>query len=286
MHYYSLSSFAKWLSSSFPAIAKVLDSSPAQWIVFTVLWAWFWHHIIRLTVKWLKSGPSGWDNAAPIMLQALGSVVGSKSARFLKALEEELKSQTHDASRVFETISQPEKQISELMLNLYLVFESLLKYEGQPRAQLKVNLAVIKDNKVVSIKYHYPHDHPVRSTIDSLNNPRSGIQTAIREKNLVVIESIRDEGEKHDGEFFITDNSRQEEDGSLLCYPVDLRPLAEVVFVMSVCYHERASFKKRFKQSYKEILDPFALRLRLEYSLLGLKELIKNDDIGKTAGTS
>jgi hypothetical protein len=275
MHYYSLTPFAKWLSASFPGIAKILDSSPAQWIVFTVVWAWFWHHLIRWSVKWFQKGPSGWDNAAPIMLLGIGSVVGSKSARFLKALEEELKSPTHDASRVFETISQPERQISELMQNLYLVFESLLKQEGQPRAQLKVNLAVIKDSQVVSIRYHYPYDHPVRSTIENLNNPRSGIQTAIRDKNLVIIESIRDDGEKDDGEFFITDISRQEEDGSLLCYPVDLRPLAEVAFVISVCYYERASFKKRFRQSYKEILDPFALRLRLEYSLLGLKEIIK-----------
>jgi hypothetical protein len=274
MHYYAISPFAQELALSFPAASKVLDSSPVQWIVLAVVWAWAWHHIIRWVVSWLKDGPSGWENAAPIMLHSLGSVVGSKSTRFLEALKQELQNPVHDASLVFETISQPEQQMRELMLNLYLVFESLLKQDGQPRAQLKVNLAVIQDNKIVDIKYHYPYDHPVRSTIDSLNNPRSAIQTAIREKRLVVIESIRDAGEKHDGNFFVTDKSRQEEDGSLLCYPVDLRPLADVAFVVSVCYHQRASFRKRFTQSYKEILEPFALRLKLEYSLLGLKELI------------
>lgn len=89
MHFYSVSSFAKELTRVFP-IAKILESSPVQWIVFAVIWAWVWHHIIRLVVSWLKDGPSGWENAAPIMLQSLGSVVGRKSTRFLEALSREL----------------------------------------------------------------------------------------------------------------------------------------------------------------------------------------------------
>lgn len=102
----------------------------------------------------------------------------------------------------------------------------------------------------------------------------------------MVIDSTLDESEKLNGRFCVTDESRRGEDGALLCYPVDLKPLADVAFVISVCYSVRGAFKKRYSDSYKKILEPFALRLRLEYSLLGLKELIDNDDPAKTAGAT
>lgn len=73
----------------------------------------------------------------------------------------------------------------ELMLNLHLVFGSLLRQNGNGQAptQLRVNLAVINQGKVVSIPFHYPNDCRVRSSLEALNHSRSTIQAAIREKS-------------------------------------------------------------------------------------------------------
>jgi len=92
-----------------------------------------------------------------------------------------------------------------------------------------------------------------------------------------MIGSILDEAEKPKGCFAVTDDARRNEDGSLMCYPVWFSPLNSVAFVISVCYSKRGVFHKRFANSYSEVLEPFALRLRLVYSLLGLKALIRND---------
>lgn len=283
MHYYSISQVHDQIKQLTPAVAGILDSSPIQWVLFAVIWSWFWHEIIKAIATWLKAQPTGWENAATFLLRGLSSVVGSKNERFRTALRNATQSEKRDPWTVFDSITQPEQQFSELMLNLYLVFQSLLREEGRPPAKLRVNLAVINDNRVVAIQYHYPRDLPVRSSMESLNNSRSAIQNAIRTRKIVVIESIKDEAEKADGKFAVTDEAHRGEDGSLLCYPIHFPPLADVAFVVSVCYDERASFKKRFTQSYKEILEPFALRLRLEYSLLGLKEIVRDDLEAKAA---
>lgn len=280
MHYYSISQVHDQIEKLAPGIAKIMDSSPIQWVLFAVIWSWFWHEIIKAIAGWLKAQPNGWENAATFLLQGLSSVVGSKNERFRSVLAQ---TEKRDPWTVFDSITQPEQQFRELMLNLYLVFQSLLREEGRPPAKLRVNLAVINNNRVVAIQYHYPRDLPVRSSMESLNSPRSAIQNAIRTRKIVVIESIKDEAEKADGKFAVTDEAHRGEDGSLLCYPVHFPPLADVAFVVSVCYDERASFKKRFTQSYKEILEPFALRLRLEFSLLGLKEIVRDDLEAKAA---
>lgn len=286
MHYYSISQIHDQIKQVIPPVAQALDSSPVQWVLFVAIWSWGWHQIIKAVAGWLKAQPTGWENAATLLLQGLGNVVGSKYERFQSALKKATQTDDHDSWSIFDTITQPEQQFSELMLNLHLVFQSLLREEGRPLAKLRVNLAVIKNKQIVAIQYHYPRDLGVRSSIESLNNPRSAIQNAIRTRKIVVIESIKDEAEKPDGKFALTDDAHSGEDGSLLCYPVHFPPLADVAFVISVCYDERATFKKRFTQSYKEILEPFALRLRLEYSLLGLKEIVRHDDEPKAAAAT
>lgn len=285
MNYYDKSKLAEQIGKTYPWVAQQLDGNPALWLLSVPIWAWICRRVVTWCSAHFREEPSGWDNPATILLQAIGNAVGDKRERFHKALVEATKQPTIDAANVFNKITQPEQQIRELMNALYTAFFLLLQQSGEKYPQLKVNLAVIKDGEVVDIKYHFPRDRPVRSTIGDLNNPRSTIREAVKRKGLVIVESTRDEGEKAKGHFAVTDESRKDEDGSLLCYPVTFAPITDVAFVLSVCHDQRASFRKRFRATYEKIFEQFASRLHLEYSLLGLKELIRNDDHAETSAT-
>ena len=139
---------------------------------------------------------------------------------------------------------------------------------------LKVNLALLKDGEIIAIMYHYPNDHPVRSKLEVLNSRPSAISGVYTNRKIFVIDSILDESEKPKPGFLVTDPSRSKEDGSLICYPVGMA-VDGMFMVISIFHSRRSIFNQRFRNSYNEALKPFALRLKLEYSLLTPKELTK-----------
>lgn len=281
VNYFSLDSVSASIKEGWPVVASILDADPLMWLVLAALWAWACDRLKRFVSSRLNNAPSGWENAAPVLLRLLGSVVGSKEQRFQKALIDAGDGGFADSGAVFSAITLPELQMREIMQNVYLAFDALVRQPAHPHTKLKVNLAVInKAGEVLKIMYHYPNDCPVRSPMSELNKPKSAIKTAVRTKRIQIVESMRDAAENPNGNFIVTDQARDDEDGSLICYPVQFKPISDVAFVISVCYLERGIFKNRFANSYTEVLEPFALRLRLEYSLLGLKEMITNDRIG------
>jgi len=281
VNYFSLDAVSASIKENWPVVAAILDADPIKWLLLAVLWAWVCNRLRRFLSSKLNNAPSGWENAAPVLLRLLGSVVGGKEQRFQKALISAGNTGFADPSAVFSEITQPELQMREIMQNVYLAFDALVRQPGHPHTKLKVNLAVInKDGQVLKIMYHYPNDCPVRSPMSELNKPQSAIKTAVRTKRIQIVESMLDAAENPNGNFIVTDQAREDEDGSLICYPVPFKPISDVAFVISVCYLERGTFKNRFANSYTEILEPFALRLRLEYSLLGLKEMMRNDRTG------
>lgn len=194
VNYYSVEAVSDEIKLGIPLLATILDSNPLRWLALAALWAWSCDRLKRWLSSRLHDEPSGWESASTILLSALGNVVGYKQQRFQTALVEATKLGRADAAELFDQITKPDLQIREIMQAVYVAFDSLLRQDGQQRAQLKVNLAVINNSEVVKILYHYPHDRQVRSTIAQLNNPRSAIKTAIRKRRLVVIESMRDEG--------------------------------------------------------------------------------------------
>lgn len=281
VNYFSFNPVSASIKEDWPMVASILDADPLMWLILAALWAWLCDRLKRFVSLRLNNKPSGWENAAPVLLRLLGSVVGCKEQRFQAALIDAGNIGVADPSAVFCKITLPELQMREILQNVYLAFDALVRQPGHQHKILKVNLAVInKDGDVQKIMYHYPNDCPVVSPMSTLNKPKSAIKTAVKTKRIHIVESMRDAAENPNGNFIATDQTREDEDGSLICYPVSFKPISDVAFVISVCYLDRGAFKNRFANSYTEVLEPFALRLRLEYSLLGLKEMMANDSIG------
>jgi len=277
--YYQVTDFANEIRKDWAALAALLDQHVVVGIVASGIWILFWASIARFVRSISQDGPNGWENAATILLHTLDNIVGAKEQRFTGFFKQLSKSgkniPANQASEVFDNITQPELQLKELVQGVYQAFDSLLRLTTQERHNLKVNLALINKGQVVTIKYHYPSNQPVRSSIQALNSPNSTIKHVCKERKPIVVESIALEATRSNPKFAITDPARETEDGSLLCYPVWYEPFNAIVFVISVHSDKAGTFKSRFVKNYSQILKPFELRMKLEYSLLGLKELAR-----------
>ena len=272
--YYQVDKFAAQIKNDWPLPSAFLDHHEVVGILSAGVWTFVMLAIYRLLADLVRERPGGWSDAPLMLLQTLDNIVGAKEQRFSDHLKS-IRNTNNGISPgdVFSFITKPDQQLNELIRGIYSTVDSLLKMQGLSKYVLKVNLAAIQNKSVADIYFHYPNNHPVRSNLTALNNPKSTIMNAVRSHRIVVLESIAIESVKPKPKFFVSDVSREGEDGALICYPVLYDPLGEVIFVVSIHVDQPGTFQTKFVNSYIELLKPFALRIKLEYALLALKEL-------------
>ncbi len=275
-NYYQVEAFANEIKRISPFFSDLLDGHIFIGVLIAGLWGFLTLSIYSFAKSFLQKDPAGWSDIPSILLKVLDNIVGSKEQRFSReylrfatSAEEKI-----TASSVFKAITKPSDQLNELVKGIYATFNILIQREHEMhKYALKVNLATMDENKnIAEIFFHYPSNDSVRSTVDSLNRPGSTIKEAASSGKIVVIESILEESKKPKPRFIVTDKSRSEEDGSLICYPIYYGPLDEIVFVVSIFINIPNYFRAKFHRSYIELLKPFELRMKLEYALLCLEQ--------------
>lgn len=273
--YYQVQKFSDEFRRDWPAIANLLDNHVLIGCLAGGVWIFFIMWLRRFLMSFVEPSPPGWEAAPSVILKAIDNIVGAKQQRFSDFLKKMGNaSPPPSTGDIFSSITQPTNQISELVKGIYSTFDVLLRGTlPSKRFTLKTNLAVINgDGKIVSIQYHYPSNLPVRSTFDALNKPNSTIRRAVIAKKPIVIESTLAEVEKPKPRFVVTDPAYSNEDGALICYPISLEGIDSVVFVLSVYVDVPGAFKPKHIDAFKQVIEPFALRLKLEYALLAMKE--------------
>ncbi|APB99863.1 hypothetical protein A4F89_11210 [Polynucleobacter asymbioticus] len=276
-HYYEIEPFARAVKKISPELGELLDNNVLIGVTLSGLWIFIAINIYKYLKSLTQTVPDGWSDIPVTLLKSLDNIVGAKEQRFRKEfvahiVNAEKKEESASAQAIFKKITQPTEQLNELIKGLYTTINALLTKEQATKFILRINLAAIGPNgHIKSIFCHYPSNHSVRSSIESLNRPTSTIRTAVATKQMVIIESILDEGKSLHPKFIITDQSRDEDDGSLICYPISYEPLNQVVFVVSIFIDIPYYFKPKYRDIYRQILKPFELRMKLEYALLGLQ---------------
>lgn len=272
--YYQVQTFSDEFRKAWPAIAYLLDNHVLIGCLAGGLWIFFIMWLRRFLLSFVDPSPPGWDTAPSVILKAIDNIVGAKQQRFSDFLKK-MGNASHPPTTgdIFSSITQPTNQISELVKGIYSTFDVLLRGTLPSKFTLKTNLAVINgDGKIVAIQYHYPSNLPVRSSMDALNKPNSTIRRAVMTKKPIVVESTLAETAKQKPRFVVTDPAYSQEDGSLVCYPISLEGIDSVVFVLSVYADVPGAFKPKHLDAFKQVIEPFALRLKLEYALLAMKE--------------
>lgn len=282
LNFFSIDVFARDIESVTPTLAHLLRAGPVQWVMAASFWVPFVSWLRNKASSLVDAAPNGWSNAPQIVLKTIDQIVGHKEQRFSKHVAEVIRTVDAGGARptganVFETITQPDSQINRLGEGIYTAFELLLRTDEAPVPRIKVNIALLRGTQVVTILCQFPADRPVRSSPSQLSNRGSGICTAQRSQRIHIVSSTKIASAQRDGGFVDTGSGDASSDGSLICYPIGFLGNDDVSFVVSIYYPEKGVFEKRFAKQYAEVLFPFAVRLRLEYQLLRLKGLVKNE---------
>lgn len=200
------------------------------------------------------------------LIKSLDSIVGIKNKRF----HTHTKNTTLTNENAFETITDPNSQIAEIVKEIGVFFNAI--NNEKKTALIRVTLAVMKDGLIDSIPIFYPNDEPIKSSLDRLNTPSCAFIVAAKSKRTILISDIKKELKKgaEERQFAETDN---EEDnvGSMICFPIKVYD-ASIPFVVSIHCDEAGYFKEEYVEFYEHTLQRFALRLSVENSLLILKE--------------
>ncbi len=116
----------------------------------------------------------------------------------------------------------------------------------------------------------FPFNEGPRSTIDSLRNEQCGFTLAAKKKKTHIIQDIKEFGKKKKG-FIITDESRADESGSILCYPVVLRNTNEIPYVISLSVDKKHFFDKHIRKECEFVLEKMKNRILVEHCLSIIK---------------
>lgn len=276
LNYFSINLFQSEVDKLTPNIKDLTAKHALGLVVLASIWSIGLTTLRLLIAHWLRQAPPGWEKADRYLLTEFNNIVGLKETRFRGYLERvyflRQAGTPPTPDDIFQSITHPEEQIKVLTSGIFRVFLLLLRqtHGDDANETLKVNLAIVRNGVLEGFPCHYPGNHPVRSNINELGNPRSCLMQAAKSGSLIVVESMLDESQKDRGCFYVTDEARANDDGSLICFPI-LLPSPGVVFVISICYGQPYAFHKKYCGIYRQLLDSFAVRLKLEYSLLDLK---------------
>lgn len=275
-NYYTITGFAESLRQHLPSLANTLDANVAYALVAGYFWALLLVWIRSFAGAIAREEPPGWEQGFSLMVKEFDEVVGRKERRFsakVSGLRNCSQKDGCDPGSVFGEITQPRAQLDRLTQGVWRLFHTLLTTNTRGRGpDLRADVFVVKNGKVTASMCHFPSNRGVGTPSAVLSRKNSGVMSAVRSGKIVVVESTADEMQKVNPRYVAGYGSERDTDGSLICYPVTLVD-TDVVMVISLLYGKPRMFLNKYEQAYKDILESFALRMRLEYSLLALKGL-------------
>jgi hypothetical protein len=208
------------------------------------------------------------------ILQSINVVVGDKAKRFVGHAKVSLTSHNLPQDRVFQEITKPEQQIGLLVSALQGVLGFLDK-----DTLFRVGLLIIQDGKPVEWAHFEPAERPPRTQATELDHPGSTVMQCIGKKSTVLVEDIQKELRIRNKEKrrYLQLNTRSNENGSQLCYPIAHSATGKIEYVITVAGDRRCCLIEKHLPLYEWIIDHFALRIRLEHSLMILKREVQDE---------
>lgn len=212
------------------------------------------------------------------LFTVLEEVVGSKSSRFQDAAQKYLKkgSEKPAPGDIFREITQPDQQIALLNRGLYAFFEAINRKQS---TEISTALVMIGDDGLPTKWFHYwPISSPPLASIADLKQEDSTVRVAVRTKRIVIVEDIKAESKKPKSKRQYRPTGAEDEEGSLICYPIIDGASGKIPYVVAVLADRKKHFVKRKKRLYRWILSHFEVRIRLEHSLSLLRSQMNVDN--------
>lgn len=264
--YYSIDDFQT-------SVNKILPESASNFLINNVIFITIFALLISYLVSNIHRILSKFtNNHAPTseVLAALNNafniLVDAKLKRFNDEYKLRCKQNNVLPDEVFRNITKPDQQIILLTELLYRFFESI-----NPKIEFKVRTYKSENNKVNDLIHFAPAHKEPRTPISLLKKSNSGVSVCLKNKRIIIIEDIVKEAKKMQNNRYIMHNNDDEEVGSLLCFPIYHEPTKCYPYVITVSTNINF-FKNNNKKFYEWVFDHFARRIKLEHSLLLLRE--------------
>lgn len=247
-------------------IVTFLDDYSVLVFVISILLLYLYNALPNI-VSYFKDSIS--KLTVPMLLtlkECLEQVVISKADRFNTEVSK-CKDKPLEDGEIFNAITNPKQQLIALTYALYEFLNGIAD-----DIDFKVRIVQINDNTPVGWISHAPQHKPPHTDISVLQRADSAVNACLNSRSLEVIDDIEKEASKpRDSRYVMGHTNVDDEKGSLLCYPVAHSTTDCYPYVITVSA-DKPYFREKEKELYRWILDQFALRIRLEHSLLILKE--------------
>ena len=265
-----------------PAVKTYIDtlipSSFPQFIsentAILYLCAFAYAYLALALLGLLSSGPRNKNEIDARGFMALwkttDQVVSAKHDRFCSTAKKILKNKGKQSQgEIFAEITKPEQQIALLMERIKDLFE-YFDYDNE--TTFRVRLIQIDNGLPVDWFYYTPQSEFPTTTLDELKNSNSALGKCLKTKRIVITEDISSAAKRNE---YVSNNN--DENGSLICYPVISSVTSSIVYVISVRADTNKYFLSSRREFYTWVFKHFTLRINLEHSLLMIKESISNE---------
>ena len=202
------------------------------------------------------------------VLSAIDEIVGVKQKR-IGRLAAELAPNNPTRSAIFERITHPESQISEIIEKLFFTLKQLTNDDS-----LKIVLVAIENCKPIRYVEYMPSDSkPDDDLIQNNGEATLFGKLAVTNKELLISDIATHVQTKHgprECNYYVSD-PLSTSDGSIMGIPLYHPYLNSVVYALTIKSASASLINKAFKKKYGKIVKMFTARILFEHSLLHLK---------------
>jgi hypothetical protein len=269
--YYSIDIFRTSAKGVFPSITEFLDANVILVTLFSLIISYVVSNIHLIIEKITTNGDSLNYEGLLHLKESLEKIVQFKTDRFETESGNFIKG-TFSSADVFKAITKPDQQIAHIAHALHGFLEAITK-----DIEFKIRIIQTDSNEIPFAWYTYaPSNLPPNTEISVLKHHDSSVSACLRSKKIFIVEDIKEAANKSGGrEYVLSHSDPADEVGSLICYPIYQKQIKCYPLVLAISAN-KPYFKRNKKLLYKWILDQFALRIQLEYSLVLLKERCQN----------
>jgi len=198
-----------------------------------------------------------------LLLRAIDYPVDKKMNRFLTVLG--AIGSTLTPGQVFQRITDPDRQLAEIVRATHIFFDSLSKASGQK--DIEFTTALFKMTKGVPVESWCFFPEASMPGQNLLRDSRSLASIAAKTGKMVVIQDIEAERKRKEPRI---SQYCQSEKGSAISIPITSAQIKGVPLVLRITA-DKAFFSEDKRVMYKKVLELFKKRILIEYALSELK---------------
>lgn len=202
------------------------------------------------------------------LIKAIDKPVEKKLNRFISFLKQQKSDKITSPEDVFNTITQPDIQIAEIIRSIHILFEGIPSLLEQKNDDIEfyTTLFIMENNVPVKSWCFFPESDPPS---DILYKSTDSLSThACEQKNTIIVSDIAKEKKKKKSR--ISPNCITEK-GSAICYPILCKHTGDIPLAIRIVASSNF-FNSDMKKLYQKIFEKFEKRILIEYALSEVKK--------------